>query len=232
MKSPRVLGIIPARGGSKGIPGKNIKLLAGKPLIAHSIASAKEARLLTKVIVSTDSRDIAVVAKEFGAEVPFVRPAEFATDKAVSIDVVKHALEFFADQGETFDIVILLQPTCPMRRGEDIDRAVKMIEETGCDSVVSLVDVGANHPARMYHLHGDKPVGIIEAKEAMRPRQELAPVYIRSGDIYAAKVSAVLEQNSLMPGDGRGLIIPMDETVNIDGPMDLEIAEIRLRSRS
>jgi CMP-N,N'-diacetyllegionaminic acid synthase len=225
----KVLGIIPARGGSKGIPGKNIKVINGKPLIAYSIESAVKSKLITRTIVSTDNENIAEVAKEYGAEVPFVRPSEFATDKALTIEVIKHALNFFEKLGEDFDVVVLLQPTCPLRAVEDIDKAIKLISSSGCDSVVSLVNVGANHPARMYSLIGDKPKSVMDETTTMMPRQDLPPIYIRSGDIYAAKVNKLLKENSIMCGDIRAIIIAEDRTINIDTTEDLFLAEHKIK---
>ena len=130
----KILYVIPARQGSKGLPGKNIKLLDGKPLIAHSIISAQQSKYPGKIIVSTDDQKIMDVAKEYGAEIPFVRPLELATDSATSIDVLFHALSFYKEQGDDFDLIILLQPTSPLRLPEDIDCAIDLFLKKKCPS--------------------------------------------------------------------------------------------------
>lgn len=227
----KVIGIIPARGGSKGIPKKNIYPLSGKPLIAYTIECAKGSRFLTKWIVSTDSEEIASVARAYGAEVPFIRPSELATDSALSVDVVKHAV-LIMEQEEAcqYDYVVLLQPTTPFRLPEYIDLAVKKLMESGCDTVVTMVDVGAYHPARMYRIVADRLAGIMDEGIAMRPRQELPPVYIRSGDVYACKRSVIFDKNSMMGDDCRPIVIPPERAVNIDDMKDMVLAEYYLNA--
>ncbi len=230
---PSVLGVIPARGGSKGIPRKNIIELGGMPLIGHTIMAAANATLLSNVVVSTDCPDIAAVAEGLGASVPFMRPACLATDAAGSVGVVLHALEEVERiGGEKYDAVVLLQPTTPFRSSELIDKSVRELFEHNCDSVVSVVDVGANHPHRMYQiddaglLHQLMP----EVEESMKPRQELPPVYIRSGDIYATTRQCLLEQGSLMGGTVRAICVDPEIAINIDTSLDLEIASMRFSS--
>ncbi|MGE3609171.1 MAG: acylneuraminate cytidylyltransferase family protein [Bacteriovoracaceae bacterium] len=231
MANKRVLGVIPARGGSKGVPGKNIKDLAGKPLIAYSIEAAMKAKCLTDLIVSTDDEKIAEVAKKFGGKVPFLRPGELATDKALSIEAINHALiEMEKLTGAKYDYVVLLQPTTPFRTADDIDAAFAKLEEGNCDSVVSLVDVGANHPARMYEIKNDELVSIMDEGVTMKPRQELPPIYIRSGDVYMTKRDLALEKKSMMSGICRPITIPRERAVNIDGIQDFHMAEIYLKN--
>ena len=145
----RIVGIITARGGSKGIPQKNICLLRGRPLLAYTADAALAARRLTKVVLSTDDPAIAEVGRACGVDVPFLRPAELARDDTPSIPVVQHAVRWLAEHGEEFDAVCLLQPTNPLRRAEDIDGAIDLLETSGADSVLSFFDVGEKHPARM-----------------------------------------------------------------------------------
>lgn len=231
-QSEKILAVIPARGGSKGVPGKNIRLLAGKPLIAHTIASAKKSRLITKLIVSTDDDAIARVARDSGAEVPFVRPAEYATDKALAIDVMKHALESMEKvDGVKYDFLVMLQPTTPLKSEIDIDGSIQKLIETGCDSVVSVVDVGANHPARMYTIENDRMVSVMDEKVAMRPRQDLPPVYIRSGAVYACRREVLFEYNALIGKDCRPFIMPEERSVNIDDLRDFYLAEYYLKEK-
>ncbi len=227
----RVLGIIPARGGSKGVPDKNIRPLAGKPLLVYTAEQALASRRLTRVILSTDAPQIAEVGRAAGLEVPFMRPAELATDEAKSLPVILHALQWAEEQeGETYDAVMMLQPTTPFRRAGDIDRAVEILEETGADSVISVTDVGPFHPARMKFLSGDRLIDppFCEAYEN-QPRQELQPMYIRSGDIYLTR-REVLFQNSFKGGDCRALFIEPERAVNIDSPSDFRYAEFLMKS--
>lgn len=230
MYKTNILGVIPARGGSKGIPHKNLYPLNGKPLIAYTIEAASKAKLITKFIVSTDSEEIAEVAIKYGVEVPFIRPAELATDNALAIDVMKHAiLEMEKLDGVSYDYFVMLQPTTPLRMSEDIDRVVDKLLNTGCDTVITMVDVGANHPARMYRIVNDRLEGIMNEGIALRPRQELPPVYIRSGDVYACKRSVIFEKNSLIGDDCRPVIIPQERAINIDSIRDIILAEYFLK---
>lgn len=233
MTKPNILGIIPARGGSKGIPKKNLYLLNGKPLINFTIEAAKKASLLTKFIVSTDSEEIAGVAKQYGADVPFIRPEELATDTVLSVDVVKHAVAEMENQGNVrYDYLVLLQPTTPLRPPGCIDEAINKLIKTGCDTVITMVDVGANHPARMYRIENDRLVSIMDEGVSMRPRQELPPIYIRSGDVYACKRNIPFEKGSLIGNDCRAVIIPPERAINIDSMRDLILAEYYLKNEA
>lgn len=221
----KVLGVIPARGGSKGVKNKNIKPLAGKPLIAYTIEAAQHSQLTT-AIVSTDSEDIAEVSRQYGAWVPFLRPTNLATDSAKAIPVIQHALRFVEEQeGVTYDAVMMLQPTTPFRTGEDIDKALKLLERTGADSVISVVDAGAHHPARMKYLEGNRLIDppYCEAYEN-QPRQELRPMYLRNGAVYLTRRNVLL-RNSFKGSDCCALIMPEERSVNIDTPLDFDYAE-------
>lgn len=228
-----ILGVIPARGGSKGVPRKNVFPLGGKPLIGHSIESAKKAKGLTHLMVSTDDAEIARVSNEFGLPVPFLRPALLATDNALSVDVMKHAVTKMESLHQIkFDYLVLLQPTTPFRQPEDIDQAIRLLIEFSCDTIVSLVDVGANHPARMYQMSSDRRMlPIIDEGTKMAPRQDLPPVYIRSGDVYACRRDVPFQYNSLLGPDTRGFAIPASRAVNIDTLRDLQIAEFLFEGR-
>ena len=225
MNKLKILGIIPARGGSKGIPSKNIKELDGMPLIAYTIKAALNSNL-THVIVSTDSQTIADIAISYGANVPFLRPDNLATDTASSMPVAIHGLlemeKLFECQ---YDAVMLLQPTTPFRTTEDINNAISLLIEKETDSVISVVDVGGTHPARMKYLKEglliDPP--FCEEKENQN-RQELEPMFIRNGAIYLSK------RNVLLKGTYKGdscaaLIMPNNRSVNIDTIFDFEYAE-------
>lgn len=220
------LGIIPARGGSRGVPRKNIRPLGGKPLLAWTIEAAL-ASSLDRVIVSSDDDEIINVANGYGELAPFVRPAELATDSAETLPVVQHAVRFVEDSHGPVDIVVLLQPTTPLRRAADIDAGLEKMKRTGCDSVVSVVEVGGYHPFRMKRVVGDDRLinYIDQGFEDMRPRQALPPVYIREGSLYIARRGVVMEGNALVGGDARAVIVDPERTVNIDTEADFVRAE-------
>jgi CMP-N,N'-diacetyllegionaminic acid synthase len=219
----RVLGVVPARGGSKGIPGKNIAPLGGRPLVAWT-AEAALASSLARTVLSTDDEAIAAAGRAAGLDVPFLRPAELAGDRAESIDVVLHALDAVEPTDGPYDAVMLLQPTTPLRTAADIDAAIELLERTGADAVISVADVGGHHPARMKWLEGDRLIDPPFAEEVEnQPRQTLRPVFIRNGAIYLTRVE-VLRRRSFKGEDCRALVMPDERSVNIDTPFDLAIA--------
>jgi len=223
----RILAIIPARGGSKGIPNKNIINIGDNPLIKYTIDAALESKMLTHCIVSTDSDAISDVAKLCGAMVPFRRPDNLSDDKALSLPVMQHAVDFMeSDQGFLYDIVIMLQPTTPLRQAKDIDNAIKLLFDTNADSVISVVDVEGHHPLRMKRIVDGRLVNFIDqGHEDMRPRQELPPVYIRNGAIYATQRDILMKKDSFTGMDSRAYIMPSDRSVNIDTHEDLLLAK-------
>jgi CMP-N,N'-diacetyllegionaminic acid synthase len=223
----RVLGIITARGGSKGIPRKNIIPLLGKPLLQWTADAALSARRLTRVVLSTDDPEIAEVAQQCGVDVPFFRPPELARDDTPTIPVLQDVVRRLAAAGESYDAVLTLQPTNPLRQAADIDGAIELLEKSGADSVISFVSVGERHPARMKMLD---PAGRIvnppfaEAFEGQR-RQDLTPLYLREGSIYLTRTPVLMEQNSLQGNDCRAWLIPVERACNIDEPFDLYLVE-------
>jgi CMP-N,N'-diacetyllegionaminic acid synthase len=222
-----VLGIVPARGGSKGIPRKNIAMLAGKPLLAYTAESALAARLLTHVVLSTDDPEIAEVGQALGLEVPFLRPPELASDDTPTIPVLQDVVRRFERAGRHYDAVFVLQPTNPLRLPEDIDGAIELLAESGADSVISFVDVGEKHPARMKLVDNagrvwDPPFA--ENVEGL-PRQQLPKLYLREGSVYLTRRTILMEQNSLKGRDCRAWLMPENRAVNIDTPFDLFLAE-------
>lgn len=225
----KVLAVIPARGGSKGVPGKNIRLLGDLPLIAHTIEAAKASKRLDRFIVSTDSAEIAAVAQQWGAETPFMRPETLATDFAKAIPVMQHALvQMEALTGVHYDALMMLQPTTPFRTAGDIDQAIEILASSGADSVISVVDVGGHHPARMKYLEGDRLVDppFCEAYEN-QPRQELVPMYIRNGAIYLTR-RGTLMSGSFKGNDCRALLMQPEQSVNIDSMLDFDYATFLL----
>jgi CMP-N,N'-diacetyllegionaminic acid synthase len=227
----QVLGIITARGGSKGIPRKNIASLMGKPLLAYTAEAGLAARRLSRVVISTDDAEIAQVAREYGIEVPFMRPAELAADNTPSIPVMQDVVRRLEAQGARYDAIFLLQPTNPLRTAGDIDGAIGLLERTGADSVISFVDTGERHPARMKSIDDagrvvDPPFA--EPFEGM-PRQQLPKLYLRDGSVYLTRRDVLIEQGSLKGADCRAWVMPEERSWNIDTPFDLFIVEQMLR---
>jgi CMP-N-acetylneuraminic acid synthetase len=220
----KVLGVIPARGGSKTVPHKNICLVAGKPLVAYTIECAARSTALTRCIVSTDSREIAEVCRKAGGDVPFLRPAELAGDDTPTLPVLLHALE---QLHEAYDAVMILQPTSPLRTPGDIDSAVKLLDsDPSADSVVSVVKVGDHHPARMKQIRDgvliDPPFA--ESVEGQR-RQDLSELYLRNGAIYLTRTQVLKQQGSLKGRKSLAYVMPEERSVNVDGQVDLILAE-------
>lgn len=218
----KVLGLIPARGGSKSIPNKNLADLGGHPLIKWTIDAARESAL-SRIVVSTDSVEIANVCRDLGAEVPFLRPTSLASDETQSIDVVIHAIQTL---DELFDSVMLLQPTSPFRASNDINEALRI--KTDDSSVISVAAVEGTHPARMKFLEDgyliDPP--FVEDVENM-PRQFLRPMYIRNGAIYLTDISDI-SKKTFKGARSRALIMPKERSLNIDSQFDLLIARAML----
>jgi CMP-N,N'-diacetyllegionaminic acid synthase len=229
----KILGVIPARGGSKSVPRKNIALLHGKPMLAYTIESAKNSQHLTHCVLSSEDPEIIAVARQYGAEAPFVRPAELATDTAPTLPVVQHATREMENREQLiFDYIVLLQPTTPLRLSKDIDAVLEKLILSGADSVVSVVDVGAYHPARMRQIVDDQLIElpIREAKEMQR-RQDLPPVFIRNGAVYAVKREVVMEHNSMIGKVSRPYIMPEERSINVDSPLDFLLAEILIEKQ-
>ena len=225
--SLRVLGLITARGGSKGIPGKNIKLLAGKPLLGYTAEAARDSRI-TRTILSTDDEAIARVAREFGIDVPFMRPKELALDHSKSIDVVQHAIKWLKENAaEEYDYVMILQPTSPCRTSDDINAVIAIAEETGADSVMSEVEMPNFSPQKTHKIIDGKIHPYFEeAAEGGTPsrRQDLAKAYRRNAAIYLTKTNLLLA-GDMFGRDSRAYIMPEERSVDIDNPIDFELAE-------
>lgn len=218
----RALAIIPARGGSKGVPRKNIRPLAGRPLIAYTIAAARASQLLTAIVVSTDDDEIAAVAAAEGAPV-LKRPPELAADETPMIPVVHHVLRTLPIAASC-NVIVILQPTTPLRRGEDIDAALTILRDTHADSVVSVYRVADHHPARMYRLENERLVPY-DAEHGFAVRQGLPAVFHRNGAIYACRTELAREKNTLVGGDIRPYLMPRERSVNIDDDLDFRFAE-------
>jgi len=230
----KILAVVPARGGSKSVLRKNIALIAGKPLLAYTIEEALKVDAITDLVVSTDDEEIACVARSLGAQVPFIRPAELATDHAQSAPVLKHCLlELEARCGGRYDAVLMLQPTTPLRKAGHIIKAIDMLAANDCDSVVTVVSVGGHHPFRMKRMVENRLINFIDQGfEDMRPRQVLPLVYIRNGAVYLSRRHVVAEQDQVVGVHSLGIEMDANESVNIDNHLDFKMAEILLNERS
>jgi len=227
------MGIIPARGGSKSIPRKNLYPLAGKPLISHTFDAAKGSKHLSRIILTTDDEEIASLGRQNGVEVPFIRQANLALDDTPTLPVIQNAVHFL-EKSEKYvpSIIVILQPTSPLRKSHHIDEAIDILINTGADSVVSMVEIP----------HQYNPVSVMEIKDgrlapflkgegtrAVR-RQDKPKVYARNGAaIYAVRRDTLMNLNSLFGNDCRPFMMSYEDSVDIDSDFDLKIAEMLLR---
>ncbi len=224
-----VLGLIPARGGSKGIPRKNIAQLGGRPLIAWTIDAALRAKGLGRVVVSTDDDEIAEVAAKAGAEVPFRRPKELAADSSEALPVIRHALEQTDALGWRADAVVYLQPTSPLRGAEPIMRAIELLRSGECDTAVSVVRVPHNMTPESLMRETSGLLEFMASPEARRfRRQDKALLYARNGPAVLASTRAVIERGELYGARIKAIEMGAIESHDIDEPLDIEIAECLL----
>ena len=229
----KVLGLIPARGGSKGVPRKNIRFLAGKPLLAYTAEAALAATRLTRIVLSTDDEEIAEVGRSCGIEVPFLRAAELAEDATPTLPVVQHAVHFLESRGDRFDAICLLQPTNPLRQASDIDGCIELLERAGADTVFTMLSVPPEHnPHWVYFQNADGSLRLSTGEAAPIPRrQELPPAYHREGSVYVARRDVVMKQNSLYGAKVLGFEIERSRSVNIDTLEDWAKAETWVNQR-
>lgn len=219
-KELRILAVIPARGGSKGVPRKNVRLLAGKPLIAWTIEQAIESHYIDRVIVSSEDEEICQVAKDSGAEVPFVRPAELATDTASGVDVLCHAVE---NSGSDYDYVVLLQPTSPLRVSTDIDEAIQRCIGKNVTSVVSVAEASKS-PYWMYQMQsGGELTPFVE--NAASNRQQLPQAYALNGAVYVLEVAALLGNRKIIDAQTLGYVMPAERSYDIDSETDFLVCD-------
>lgn len=227
---PRVLGLIPARGGSKSIPLKNVATLAGKPLIYYTIQAALESGVLDRLVVSTDSDKIAEAALSAGAEVPFMRPAELALDDTPGIEPPVHALEWFAKEADYRpDYLMTLQPTSPFRTADDIRAAVEIAQDKSADAVVSVCEVH-DHPYWTKSISDDgKLADFLPLERDYVRRQDLPPAYVLNGAIYMARAQLILEKRTYYSDDTYAYVMPRERSLDIDTAWDLHLAELLLQ---
>jgi len=223
---PQAIGVIHARGGSKRIPLKNIKLLAGKPLVAWMIQAAKASATLSRVIVSTDHDEIMAISRQYGAEVPFRRPAEISEDVPSEL-VTQHAVRFLETHGGIKpDVVVTLQPTTPFCRPEDIDACVRQIREHQLDSVVSVAPI-RERPEWMYRMEGPRAVSFLNVTHQGEAgvSQSLPRLYILNGAVFATRYDVLMEQNLIIGKNLGAHVMPHELSVDIDEPIDFMLAE-------
>lgn len=228
----RVLALIPARGGSKRLPGKNIKIFCGRPLIHWTIAQALRSRLVNSVVVSTDDRRIARAARVAGARVPFMRPARLASDKSSTFDAVAHTIDFLRSRGEKYDILALLEPTSPLRKKEDIDNAIAMLIKNynRADAVVSLGKVHLESPYVMKTVNRGRIRPLMASKIKFHQSQQLPPAYFPYGVIYLVKISTLLRTRSFYPARTLPHFIERWQNYEIDDIYDFQAVSAVFKS--
>lgn len=226
------LGVITARGGSKGVPGKNLKPLAGRPLLDYTIDTARRSGAFDRLILSTDDEAIAAHARTAGCEVPFMRPADLARDETPHLPVMQHAVAWLAEHDHYRpDAVMILQPTSPFRRAEDIVEAFAVLAASGADSVVSVSDVpGHMHPMRMLRLDGAGRATLFVSGEPVRRRinrrQDMPPAWVMNGAVYAFRPAVLFAPEPSLYGDTTAaFVMPRPFDLSIDTPEDWEDAE-------
>jgi CMP-N,N'-diacetyllegionaminic acid synthase len=232
MVSELVLGLVPARGGSKGVPGKNVRALAGRTLLEYTAAAARESGVLDRVVLSTDSEEVADAGRRAGLDVPFLRPAAIAGDDTPMLPVVQHAVAALAGSGWIPDLIVLLQPTSPLRRAAHVRDAVTMLRTTGADSVVSVVEI-PRHLSPDYVMRIDEGVlrPFLPDGARVTRRQDARAAYAREGTVYAFRRAALERFGSIYGEDCRPLVLDPADSLSIDSPADWAAAERILAER-
>lgn len=226
-----ILAIIPARGGSKGLPGKNIKLLNGKPLIGYTIEEAKKSKYITRLILSTDCVEIAKVGLQFGIENPFMRPLELATDTSLAIDNYEYTLKRMKEEfGFSADVLVVLQPTSPLRTVEDIDNAIDIFLEKNADSVIGICET--HHPINWTRRLDEK--GRIRnylTEEIGYNRQESKVLYVPNGAVFVFNTNLLLEHKKYYFENTYPYIMSKEKSLDIDDQFDFDLVEIIMKKR-
>jgi len=228
-----VLGLVPARAGSKGVPGKNVRPIAGRTLLDYVVDAARASGAIDRLVLSTDSQEIAEVGRRAGLEVPFLRPAALAADDTPMLPVIQHALTALAASGWTAEMVVLLQPTSPLRRSEHVRNAVNLLRDSGADSVVTVVEV-PRHLSPDYVMRiedGRLRPFLPEGARVMR-RQDARAAYAREGTVYASWARTIERFGSIYGDDCRPLLIDGRDSLSIDSAADWDAAERMLAHRS
>jgi CMP-N,N'-diacetyllegionaminic acid synthase len=229
----RVLGVIPARGGSRGIPDKNLRPLAGRPLLAYAADAARDSGVIDRIILTTDSEMIAKLGRDLELEVPFLRPTELARDDTPMLVTLRHAVAEIESEGWTPEVIVLLQPTAPLRQGHHIATAVRILRDTGCSSVVSAVEIPAHYsPQYAMRLKAGRLINFMPSGAAITRRQDADVAYSRDGTVYVVRRDVLMDGNDIYGDDCRPLIIPASDSLNLDSPDDWRAAEARLATRA
>ena len=228
LKGKKILGLIPARGGSKGLPGKNLKNLSGKPLIAWTVEASLQSKYIDKTVVTTDSKDIASIAKKYGASTPFLRPAELAGDTARSVDAVFHTLEQLAKAGEIYDITVFMQPTSPLRTAENIDNALEYFFKKKANSVISVCECEHSPVWSNILPHDNNMTGFVREEYKNLPRQKIPTHYRINGAIYIGYNNYIKENDGFLAKETCAYIMEEKNSVDIDTIIDFKLAEIIL----
>lgn len=231
-KGKKILAIIPARGGSKGLPGKNIKELCGKPLIAWSIEHAQKSKYVDELFISTDSQEIADVAEQFGAPCPELRPAELARDTAPSSEFIVYTLEKMKKEGKSFDYFILLEPTSPLRDVEDVDKSIEMlVDNPVAESVMGVVRAEDSNPAFMVKIgEGGLMIPFMGKAETLR-RQDIPDAYYFEGTVYLSKCDAYMEKKAFYHDKTLPYVVPKWKSFEIDDIIDFTIIEAIMKMK-
>ncbi len=231
--SPEITGCIFARGGSKGIPRKNIRLFAGKPLLAYAIETAKESRYIDRVIVSTDDQEIAGIARQYGAEVPFLRPPELAGDKAPEWFAWRHALlEIQRISGQLPDVFVSIPPTSPLRNVSDVDRCIACLLEGDADIVISVKTADRSPYFNMVTLDNDGYAKlVIQPGRTVIRRQDAPVVYDMTTVAYAARPAFILNEDGIFAGNVKAVEIPSERAIDIDTELDFRFAEFLISEK-
>lgn len=234
-----MLAVVPARGGSKGIPRKNLQLLGGKPLVGLAVEAGLQAELVTRVVCSTDDEEIAGAARAAGAEVPFLRPAQLAQDASEDWPVFVHAIDWLeTHEGWLPDLVVNLRPTSPLRRPSHIDHAIRILQESNADSVKSIC-LARQHPHKMWLRQADgrgiepyltTPFRLSRGPDV--PRAQLEDVYWQNGVVDVTRRAVIYEQRVMIGERVAGLVVEPDDSIDIDTPLDLALAELLLARRT
>jgi len=225
-----ILAVIPARGGSRGVPRKNVRLVCGKPLIAYTIEAALDSKLINRVVVSTEDEEIAEISKKYGAKV-ISRPQELAQDDTPSLPVFQHAISHLEEMEDYHpEIIVILQPTSPLRIAEDIDRAIERFLEVEPDSIASVCEV--EHPTHwMYTLVKNKLKPLIKDEEKVIRRQDAPKVYRLNGAVFVTRREIIMKEDRVLGRDTGAYIMPPERSVDIDTELDFKLAELLMRER-
>lgn len=228
-----VLGLIPARGGSKGVPRKNIRLLAGKPLLQYTAEAALAAHQLSRVVLTTEDAEIAEVGRQCGLDVPFLRPQELAQDFTPTLPVIQHALRWLANHGDSYDAVCLLQPTSPLRTAETINGCIDLFYQYDADCVVTMETVPEKYNPHWVYFKNNQGFMQLSTGETdpIPRRQALPPAYHREGSVYVTRCAVILDQNSLYGNKVVGYLLNDSNSINIDTMEDWDRAESILSFR-